>query len=94
MEPIIVRKHIWVTGKVQGVGFRAYTEYVASNLGVTGWVRNVNDDQVEIVAEGEADILQQFVTAVQQGPIRSIVKKMIINDETARNEWISFNTRS
>lgn len=94
MEPIIVRKHIWVTGKVQGVGFRAYTEYVASNLGVTGWVRNVNDDQVEIVAEGEADILQQFVAAVQQGPIRSIVKKMIINDETARNEWISFNTRS
>src|ERR1044072_3592662 len=50
-----VRAHIWVKGRVQGVGFRAHVEYSARQIGgLTGWVRNVRDDTVETLAEGEA----------------------------------------
>ncbi|ABC98581.1 acylphosphatase [Synechococcus sp. 65AY6Li] len=42
-----VRVHVWVRGRVQGVGFRAYTEAMARNAGVHGWVRNLRDGRVE-----------------------------------------------
>ena len=49
-----VRAHVWVKGRVQGVGFRAHVEYGARQIGgLTGWVRNVGDETVEAVAEGE-----------------------------------------
>ncbi|HJB62075.1 MAG TPA: acylphosphatase, partial [Candidatus Microbacterium pullistercoris] len=49
------RVHIIVTGTVQGVGFRYSTKAEAEQLGVTGWVRNVGSDRVEIEAQGDAD---------------------------------------
>ena len=48
----IVRVHIWVKGRVQGVGFRAFVQQNALPIGVTGWVRNVGYNTVEAVAEG------------------------------------------
>jgi acylphosphatase len=46
-ENKVVRAHIWVKGRVQGVGFRAHVEYHARRVGgLTGWVRNVGDDRV------------------------------------------------
>lgn len=65
---LIKRIHILVTGKVQGVGFRAYVQHAANNLGLTGWVRNVGYSQVETVAEGNPEILNSFVEAVRTGP--------------------------
>ena len=50
-----VRAHVWVQGTVQNVGFRAYVEAQAHQVGVTGWVRNVGYDTVEAVAEGERE---------------------------------------
>jgi acylphosphatase len=91
MEQILLRKHIWVTGRVQGVGFRAFTQYVASSLEITGWVRNMNYDQVEIMAEGEEQPMLQFIQAVKNGPTNSVVQKMTVNDETASHEWFTFN---
>jgi acylphosphatase len=76
---------------VQGVGFRAFTQYVASSLEITGWVRNMNYDQVEIMAEGEEQPLLQFIQAVKNGPTNSVVQKMTVNDETASHEWFTFN---
>ena len=51
-EPEIGCIHIWVDGRVQGVGFRAFVQDCAQRLGVTGWVRNIDEDQVEVWAEG------------------------------------------
>lgn len=53
----IVRKHIYVSGRVQGVGFRYRTYYLAESLGLTGWVRNLYDERVELELQGrEADM--------------------------------------
>jgi len=57
-----------VSGKVQGVGFRAATVRQAHLLKLGGWVRNLSDGRVEIRAEGDADALERFERAVRRGP--------------------------
>ncbi|HJA72995.1 MAG TPA: acylphosphatase [Candidatus Limosilactobacillus faecipullorum] len=59
---------ILVSGRVQGVGFRYFTWQLAKEAGVTGTVRNLDDGRVEIVAQGPAKILRQFLLAVKAGP--------------------------
>lgn len=62
------RVHIWVKGRVQGVGFRSHVEYNALQIGVLGWVRNLGNDTVETVAEGTKFQIDEFVQMVKQGP--------------------------
>jgi len=64
----IVRVHIWVKGRVQGVGFRAYVEYQAGKIGVNGWVRNVGRDTVEAVGEGTQNQIDEFIAMMKTGP--------------------------
>lgn len=82
----IVRAHVWVKGRVQGVGFRAYVEYSARQAGVTGWVRNVGYDTVEAVAEGERAKVEQFIEWIKQGPRASRVEESKVEWEDARGE--------
>ena len=63
-----LRVHIWVKGRVQGVGFRSHVEYNALQIGVFGWVRNLGYDTVETVAEGTKFQIDEFVQMVKQGP--------------------------
>jgi acylphosphatase len=86
--------HIWVSGRVQGVGFRAYVEHVAARLGLTGWVRNVGRDTVEAVAEGERAILEGFVEAVKKGPPSSRVENTRLEWGAASGEFGSFEFRN
>ncbi|MGE4551723.1 MAG: acylphosphatase [Desulfovibrionaceae bacterium] len=60
--------HAVVTGKVQGVYFRAWTRDAALSLGLTGWVRNLPDGNVETVALGPAEVLERFRAMLRQGP--------------------------
>ena len=60
-------KSIIVCGKVQGVGFRYFCQRLANSGGIRGWVKNRPDRSVEILAVGEADDLQVFLTSVRQG---------------------------
>lgn len=76
----IVRAHVWVKGRVQGVGFRAHVEYYARQIGVTGWVRNVGWDTVEAVAEGGCAEVEKFIEMMKQGPRASRV-------DESRIEW-------
>ena len=57
-----------LTGRVQGVGFRYFTYRSAQRLGVTGWVRNRDDGDVEVHAEAETGTLKEFETHLRKGP--------------------------
>jgi acylphosphatase len=67
------RVHLRIEGRVQGVGFRFSTVDEARRLGVTGWVRNTYEGDVELVAEGPRDRLQQLVTWCHAGPLGALV---------------------
>ncbi len=60
--------HCFVSGKVQGVWFRASTQDQAKDLGLTGWVRNVPDGRVEVLACGERDKIAELQAWLKQGP--------------------------
>lgn len=89
----IVRAHVWVKGRVQGVGFRAHVEYYARQIGVTGWVRNVGYDTVETVAEGESEDVNLFIAMVKQGPSASRVDESTVEWETPTREFQMFGVR-
>ncbi len=70
------RVHLRIYGRVQGVCFRMYTREAAERRGITGWVRNCEDGSVEVVAEGEADALSEFVRWCYTGPPHAQVQRV------------------
>lgn len=87
------RIHIWISGVVQGVGFRFFAVRQARELGVSGWVRNTPDGRVEIVAEGEKWQLEEFAKNVKTGPSHSAVTGIEIKEEEFQNEFEGFEVR-
>jgi acylphosphatase len=69
--------HFLVRGRVQGVGFRWFVHREASELELRGWVRNTEDGDVEIVATGDDESLDQLRTSLRKGPRGSRVDKLI-----------------
>ncbi|HEU5020387.1 MAG TPA: acylphosphatase [Bryobacteraceae bacterium] len=63
-----------MTGRVQGVGFRAFVERTAREIGVTGWVRNLDDGRVEAYAVGAPEQLDELAARLHQGPRLSEVR--------------------
>lgn len=63
----IARRYL-IAGRVQGVGFRYFTEEAAAREGVSGWVRNLPDRRVEIAAEGDTEAVERFERAIRHGP--------------------------
>ncbi len=57
-----------VSGRVQGVGFRYFTEREARRIGLQGWVRNLPDGRVETAAHGTPEQMEEFLRALQKGP--------------------------
>jgi len=68
--------HCFVSGKVQGVFYRAFTKKNALSLQLTGWARNLPDGRVELQAFGEKEQLQQFETLLRQGPPAATVNEL------------------
>jgi acylphosphatase len=86
--------HVWVKGRVQGVGFRAHVEYSAHQIGgLTGWVRNVGYDTVEAVAEGERENVERLIEAIKQGPRASRVDESNVEWETPTGEYLQFGVK-
>jgi acylphosphatase len=85
--------HIWVTGRVQGVGFRAFVQQAGTLFGLTGWVRNVSYDQVETVAEGRRDVVERFAEAVKTGPPAARVDEARVEWETPTRGLKQFGVR-
>lgn len=89
----VVRAHIWVRGRVQGVGFRAHVEYCAYQVGVLGWVRNVGYDEVEAVAEGKREQVERFIELTKQGPRGARVDEARVEWEEVTGEFRDFGVR-
>lgn len=73
-----MRAHIIVEGLVQGVGFRWFVQRRAEALGINGWVRNLYNGNVEIEAEGERSLLEEFIKEVKVGPRSAHVSNLKI----------------
>jgi acylphosphatase len=87
------RLYARIAGRVQGVGFRYYAERQARRLGLTGWVRNLPDGDVELVAEGEENALQQMLAWCNQGPPSAAVTQVQTDWATALGEFADFRVR-
>lgn len=72
--------NIKVTGKVQGVFYRASTKAVADQMGIKGFVKNEKDGSVYIEAEAESFILDAFIDWCKEGPDKSVVENVEVND--------------
>ena len=89
----IIRAHVWVKGRVQGVGFRAHVEYHALEIGVLGWVRNIGWDTVETVAEGTREQIDQFIEMVKTGPRASRVDEARVEYEPTTGRLDGFSVK-
>jgi acylphosphatase len=79
-----------VSGKVQGVGFRVYTQAQAQKLGICGYVRNLSNGDVEIVAEGEAEKLDSLINWAKSGSPSAVVNNL--KTEVLNNHDQEFRT--
>lgn len=77
--------HIIVKGRVQGVWYRASTKQQAEQLQLKGWVRNLEDGNVEVMASGEQSILDTFVKWLWQGPMLAKVTEVDIKEIKAES---------
>ena len=86
--------HATVSGRVQGVGFRAFVIGHAQRLGLTGWVRNRWDGTVETVAEGERDALDDFLRQLNNGPGPAYVEDVEVEWRSADGKFERFHVRT
>ena len=77
-----VTHHYLISGRVQGVGYRAFAAASARALGVVGWTRNLSDGRVEVLARASAEVLATFVGALRAGPPHGRV------DDVVTVEWL------
>jgi acylphosphatase len=84
-----VAKLVYYSGCVQGVGFRATTVHIARKHPVTGWVRNLPDGRVQLLAEGTADAVDGFLAAVR-AYWKQHIEKEIRADQAATGNHFGF----
>jgi acylphosphatase len=84
------RVHVIVSGRVQGVAYRYFAEKRAASLGVTGWVRNLYDGRVEVLAEGDRADIDLFIEHLRKGPRQAQVDDVEIRWADYTGEFPSF----
>lgn len=84
------RAHIFIEGRVQGVGFRYFTKTNARELGVDGWVKNLPDGRVEAVFEGERNAVEELVDRCRKGPRSARVADLQVEWSEPSQEYDSF----
>jgi acylphosphatase len=91
--PVRARLHAVVHGRVQGVSFRYYTQRRAQELGLAGFVRNLWDRTVEVVAEGPRPVLEELLSFLKVGPRAAIVSHVDVQWLVPTNEFDRFEVR-
>ena len=86
----LVRVRVLLGGRVQGVAYRYFAERYASRLDVSGWVRNLPDGRVEVLAEGPEARIQTFLARLKEGPRLARVDSFEVRREPATGEFRGF----
>jgi acylphosphatase len=86
----VARRYV-ITGRVQGVGFRYFTQDAALREGVTGWVRNLPDGRVEALVEGDAEAVTRVERAVRSGPRGARVETVSVDVEEPTGAYRTFS---
>ncbi|GAA4890468.1 acylphosphatase [Ferrimonas pelagia] len=79
-----------VSGKVQGVWFRASTQQQARRLGVTGYVKNLSDGSVEILAQGGGNAVDALIDWAQHGPSQATVEDILLDEYDGNEVYLDF----
>ncbi len=85
--------HLFISGSVQGVGYRQFVKSNARKLGLTGWVRNAEDGGVEAVLQGDKERIEQMIAFCKQGPFLSEVKQIGFEWEEGEEKPNDFTIR-
>jgi len=86
----LIRVRVFAGGRVQGVAYRFYAEKCAARLGVTGWVRNLADGRVEVLAEGSAKQVESFLDRLREGPRLARIDEFDVRREASTGEFADF----
>jgi len=89
----IIRRHVFVAGKVQGVGYRWSARSRAGELGLTGWVRNLPDRRVELCFQGSSEMVLEMEEWCRTGASRFRVADVSVSEETPLEDESSFEIR-
>ena len=81
---------IVVSGKVQGVAFRHFAKTNALELGINGTARNLPNDKVEIMAQGEKERLEKFISILKKGPERAVVENISFEQADCAKKFEGF----
>jgi len=84
------RAYIRVYGRVQGVGYRFFTERHARRLGLKGYVRNLSDGSVEVVVEGDRVRIEELIERLRKGPLLAKVERIDVRWEKPKGEFFTF----
>lgn len=84
------RVHLYISGIVQGVGYRYFTARQAATYGLRGFAKNLIDGRVEVAAEGDRSLLEEFISDLRRGPISAHVTDMRIEWEKPTFEFDGF----
>lgn len=85
-----VRAHVFISGRVQGVFYRASTKNMAEQLGLKGWVRNTSDGRVEAVFEGEETAVKDMISWCHKGPRSAEVSDVTVDYTKFLGEFEEF----
>jgi acylphosphatase len=83
--------HVFISGTVQGVGYRQFVRSNARKLGLTGWVRNTEDGGVEAILQGTVEKIEDMIGICRKGPFMSEVKQIGFEWEEAETEMKDFS---
>ena len=89
--PMTVTRHLLITGRVQGVGFRFYMVRKARELRLTGWVRNCRDGSVEAVIQGASGAVETMIAWARRGPPSAVVAEVRVTGESG--DFATFEAR-
>ena len=87
------RVHVFYSGRVQGVGFRMTAEDEAHQAGVLGWVKNLRDGRVELVAEADETALDRFLDRMRTGPMKNFIQRVDATWSDSSDNFDDFEIR-
>lgn len=91
---MIHQAHIFVSGFVQGVGYRHFVRKNAQQLGLMGWVKNTPDGRVEVLAQGEKEDLEKLIELCRKGPFLAEIENVEVVWEEIKQDYPDFQITS